>query len=96
MKKQKIVRVQEDGGDGSYLTYDDKYLDRSTIRPTGRPTAEEYAELCDQDAEDRNAHDFCGTHNGLLELLTRNKFRDVRLIMKKIAEHGGLQQIDDE
>lgn len=83
MVKHKIVRLREEVGDGSCLHYDDDYLDRDMILPTGRPTASEYAELCDQDAENRNAHDFCGTHKAMLELLVRNKFRDLRLMMKK-------------
>lgn len=54
-------------------------------------TLEELVELCDQDAEGINAHDFCGTHRLLGAVLFRRVGRGTAtIIMRDIAERRGL------
>lgn len=53
-------------------------------------TLEELAELCDQDAENWNAHDFCGSHRLLASLLHRHCGRGKATeIMLDVAKYGG-------
>jgi hypothetical protein len=56
-----------------------------------RATLEELVHLCDHDAESINAHDFCGAHRLLGEVLYRNLGRaKATKIMLDIAERRGL------
>lgn len=61
---------------------------------TGQPTTADLVNLCDQDAENRNAHDFCGVHKALRKVLLK-KFghEQTHQIMSEIASFGGLQGI---
>jgi hypothetical protein len=54
-------------------------------------TLEELVELCDQDAESVNAHDFCGAHRLLAAVLYRNLGRATATdVMRDIAYRRGL------
>lgn len=91
-----IIRRQE--GEWSGLSYnnDHWYKDGSPeLLPLGTPTADEYADLCDSEAENANHHDFCGVHKALLALL-RNEMVDegkVVGVMRAIAERGGFMDM---
>ena len=56
-----------------YLTYNGKVYGDAKVVSTGGSdaTLEELVQLCDQDAEDRNAHDFCSAHRLLGAVLFR-------------------------
>jgi hypothetical protein len=75
-----------------YLSYDGKvYGDAKVLSRGGLDaTLEELVQLCDHDAEDRNAHDFCGAHRLLGALLFRRYGRE-SATMREIAMFGGLQ-----
>lgn len=78
-----------------FLSYDggDPYFPFHTILSTGADdaTLEELVRLCDQDAENRNAHDFCGTHRLLGAVLYRQYGREAATAtMREIAFLGGL------
>lgn len=76
-----------------YLTYDGKVYGKAKIVSTGGEdaTLEELVRLCDQDAEDRNAHDFCGIHRLLGAVLYRRYGRDSATeTMLDIAQFGGI------
>lgn len=54
-------------------------------------TLEQLVGLCDHDAENINAHDFCGTHRLLGAILFRRLGREVATrVMRDIAERRGL------
>lgn len=92
MKKREIVRCEEDGC--TYLTYDTTYT--KPIERRVKPTLAEAVELCDHDAENRNAHDFCGVHKKLAKLIERVAGIDVAdTVMREIADYGGLQGMND-
>lgn len=60
------------------------------VNDGGDATLEELVELCDQDAESRNAHDFCGSHRLLGGLLHRHLGRaKATEVMLDIARYGG-------
>ncbi len=86
----KICRVRDEEWEG--LVYDDGHESRERL-PLGDPTPEEYAELCDDQAENENMHDFCGVHAALLKVLRDNVASPKALdgIMRTVAENGGLQ-----
>ncbi len=90
-----IIRIRETGT----LWYDntDKpYFSDNERLPIGKPTAAEYATLCDEKAEDSNYHDFNGTHVALLAILSKYvPYAKVLSIMQDIALKGGLQNIDN-
>jgi hypothetical protein len=77
-----------------YLTYDGKVYGDAKVVSKGAldATLEELVGLCDQDAESRNAHDFCGAHRLLGAILFRNYGREsATKTMRDIALLGGLQ-----
>lgn len=77
-----------------YLTYDGNVYGDAQVLSTGGgdATLEELVALCDHDAENRNAHDFCGTHRLLGAILFRSYGREsATKTMLEIALHGGLQ-----
>jgi hypothetical protein len=77
-----------------HLTYSGRVLGKGRILSTGAAdaTLEELVGLCDQDAESRNAHDFCGTHRLLGAVLFRQYGREsATKTMREIALLGGLQ-----
>jgi hypothetical protein len=93
---RKIVRVRD--GEWVGLAYnDDGWHKPADCLSLGNPTAQEYAELCDQEAEHSNRHDFCGVHAGLLALLRKHVDRIPTLhLMRSIAEAGGLMALREE
>jgi hypothetical protein len=77
-----------------YLTYNGKVYGDAKVVSTGGSdaTLEELVQLCDQDAEDRNAHDFCSAHRLLGAVLFRCYGREsATATMLEIALLGGLQ-----
>lgn len=93
--KRKIARIRD--RELTYLVYEGNYSADEVV-PLGKPTVEEYADLCDQQAENENAHDFCGTHKALLDKVLRPNVASPKAllnIMRDIAEAGGLQRIDE-
>jgi hypothetical protein len=77
-----------------YLTYDGNVYGDAKVVSTGGSdaTLEELVRLCDQDAEDRNAHDFCSVHRLLGAVLFRRYGRESSTAtMLEIALLGGLQ-----
>jgi hypothetical protein len=77
-----------------YLTYDGAvYGDARILSAGGRDaTLEELVGLCDRDAEDRNAHDFCSVHRLLGAVLFAQHGREsATATMLEIALFGGLQ-----
>ncbi len=76
-----------------YLTYDGTvYGDAKVISRGGEDaTLEELVELCDRDAEDVNAHDFCSIHRLLGAVLFRRYGREsATASMRDIALMRGL------
>jgi hypothetical protein len=90
---RKIVRIQD--GEWTGLAYnDDGFYPDDQLLPLGKPTAEEYAALCDQQAENANRHDFCGVHASLLRYIRAAvNEKGALAVMKDIAEHGGLWEL---
>jgi hypothetical protein len=77
-----------------YLSYDrDVYGDGKVLSKGGKDaTLEELVSLCDQDAENCNAHDFCGIHRLLGAVFYRRFGRESSTsTMLDIALLGGLQ-----
>ncbi len=77
-----------------FLTYDGKVYGDAKVLSKGAEdaTIEELVELCDQDAEGHNAHDFCGAHRLLGAVLFQNYGREsATATMREIALLGGLQ-----
>ncbi len=74
-----------------YLTYEEPGSDDKLIGRGGADaTLEELVGLCDHDAENCNAHDFCGSHRLLGAILYRHLGRSQATnIMLDIARHGG-------
>lgn len=60
-------------------------------RDAAKATLEDLVELCDQDAESINAHDYCGAHRLLGAVLYRQLGRaKATKVMREIAERRGL------
>src|SRR5512134_207156 len=78
-----------------FLTYESpRMFPDGALLSTGvaDATLEELVELCDHDAENRNAHDFCGVHRLLGAVLFRRYGREsATATMAEIALLGGLQ-----
>ncbi len=76
-----------------YLTYekpDKKAGDKLISKGGDDATLEELVMLCDHDAENCNAHDFCGSHRLLGGVLYRILGRRLATqIMLEIARRGG-------
>jgi hypothetical protein len=93
MSKKKTIYVYTeedcDGVEVEYLTYE-----RTGARKAkpSELTPERIAEFLDQDAENRNAHDFCGVHVKLLVML--KVYSCAKAIMLQLAERGGLQGLN--
>jgi hypothetical protein len=66
-------------------------------KPADDATLEQIAEMCDQEAENANHHGMVGVHAWLAKVLQKECGDwDVALrIMRTIAEHGGLHEIDE-
>lgn len=90
MTKQVIVRVVDENG-SKFLAYADRDVAGMTIDTDTDFKLEELADLCDEQAEQSNAHDFVGSHRSLAALLFREVGREpATRIMRHIAEMGGL------
>jgi hypothetical protein len=87
MARQKIVAVRE--GDATGFAYESEGIYYDEVID-GVPTLKDLANLCDQNAESINAHDFVGVHRLLSTLLAARVADDAYGIMKQIAELGGL------
>jgi hypothetical protein len=77
-----------------YLSYDGTVYGKAKIVSKGGrdATLEELVQLCDHDAEDRNAHEFCGAHRLLAAVLySRYRRESATATMLEIALLGGLQ-----
>jgi hypothetical protein len=87
MPKKTIIWVTEDG-EGPRLAYRNLFA-AGPAAPEA--TLEQLADLCDQEAESENAHDFVGAHRLLAALLFRRLGRETATaIMREVAELGGL------
>lgn len=100
--KHQIYRVEDKdecydartGDPVPFLTYEGTVYGDAKIIDIGAvdATLEELVELCDQDAENRNAHEFCGAHRLLGAVLFRQYGRlSATATMRNIALLGGLQ-----
>ncbi len=78
-----------------YLTYDVPMAGDEVISTGGTDASlEELVDLCDHDAQNTNAHDFCGTHRLLGAVLYRKLGRPGAVtIMLDIATRGGLHRM---
>lgn len=86
-----LVWCQEEEGGARFLHYKDGWEIDMVSADTRDATLEELADLCDQCAENVNAHDFVGVHRLLAALLQRELGRDgAKVVMRHIAELGGL------
>src|SRR5947208_10047142 len=79
-----------------YLTYYEPSGNDELMSAGGADaTLEELVQLCDQDAESINAHDFCGVHRLLGAVLFRKLGRTTATdIMLDIARRGGLHRMN--
>lgn len=78
-----------------YLTYETPFPPDEVIS-TGAAdaTLEELVDLCDHDAENINAHEFCGTHRLMGAVLYHKVGRTAATgIMLDIASRGGLHRM---
>jgi hypothetical protein len=95
--RREIWRVKTDdwtnanGDQIPYLTYNKPLLEEELVSSgADNATLEELVALCDQDAENCNAHEFCGSHRLLGALLHRHVGRTTATkIMLDIAMYGG-------
>lgn len=82
-----VWELDEDTGD-SFLAYE--HDDQESYEAPDA-SLEQLAELCDQDAESGNYHDFVGVHEKLGELLVKHVGEKTATnIIRDIAELGGL------
>lgn len=90
MVKLVICRVIDETGT-KFLAYGDAHIHGLALDPDTNFSLEELADLCDQQAEQINAHDFVGSHRLLAALLYREVGREsATRIMRQISEMGGL------
>jgi len=100
MTRRKIYCIEnlenncnQDGTAIPYLTYEKpnkKAGDIILSRGGTDATLEELVALCDHDAENQNAHDFCGSHRLLGAVLYRLVGRQLATaVMLDIAQRGG-------
>ncbi len=92
--KHEIFRILYQNETDPYLSYDGEVYGADKIISTGGTdaTLEELVDLCDKDAENRNAHDFCCIHRLLGAVLYRRYGREsATAAMLDIAMLGGLQ-----
>lgn len=89
MSKRKIVL--KGTKEESWLDYAEEGMHDPILNKNPTPTLEEFANLCDQDAESWNHHSFVGLHKLLCALLFRHLGRErTTEIIHEIAEYGGL------
>jgi len=74
-----------------------RHLPKGTIihsRDAVDATLDELTHICDQRAESYNEHEFCGVHETLGRLLTKQVGeKKTTEIMLEIARHGGIQHL---
>lgn len=94
MGRKTIVWTREDGDEADHLAYrDPKWGIDGPSADAAR--AEDLADLCDQEAEGANVHDFCGVHRLLAALLHEHVGREkATAILRDIAERGGLHAMN--
>ena len=89
MSKRKIIRLGTD--EENYLGYKEEEMYGPILDENPTLTLEELADLCDQEAESRNNHNFVGSHKILSALLFKQLGREkATKIMQEIAEYSGL------
>lgn len=88
---KKIYMVRRDGDEAEYL--DTSKLDCDSWREANDAdlTPNAVGEMCDQDAENGNRHDFVGVHRKLFKMLAKQvNGPSLHRIMRKIVDAGGL------
>lgn len=74
-----------------YFTYYGEDAEEVIAKDANSATLEQLVALCDHDAENVNAHDYCGSHRLLGAVLYRNLGRNLATkIMLDIANRRGL------
>lgn len=82
--------IDKTGDPVPHLTYQKPPRKELVSKGGADAKLEELVELCDQDAESCNAHDFCGSHRLLASLLHRHLGRlSATNIMLDVARYGG-------
>jgi hypothetical protein len=90
MSKTEMFRCYDEDGNSylSYVPYGDRNEELTSEQQT---TLEQLADLCDQEAESENLHEYVGAHRILAALLHQQQGREqATRIMFAIAELGGL------
>jgi hypothetical protein len=94
MARRTIVWHQAIGEDRPWLNYRDPGW-KIDGPPAHDATLEQLADLCDNQAEQINAHDYVGTHRLLAAVLYRHVGRETATaILRDIAELGGLHAMN--
>jgi len=92
-KKRKLVFFREEEGGPEFLDYSSPKWHMHGERPAlpKEVSLNMLAEMCDQDAENKNRHDFCGAHKALAKFLRETlPIKTVEKVMYELAERGGL------
>lgn len=91
MPKKEVVIVHNSEESDFYLDYKDEIILQEGDEIGDSIPLKALADFCDQYAESRNNHEFCGTHRLLAIILFKQVGKDkATSIMKEIAEYGGL------
>jgi hypothetical protein len=94
MPRKEIVIVRNSEDPDFYIDYKDEILLAEGDKTEDSIPLKLLADFCDQYAESRNNHDFCGTHRLLAVILLKHVGEDkATSIMREIAEYGGLDGI---
>lgn len=96
MPKHKVYKFKSDGDSVAFLSYYEPKPEVGDIaEDVGKPTLEEWAELCDLHAENCNYHDFVGVHKVLGFMLANELgMTQATKIMRQIAQRGGLHRLN--
>lgn len=82
-----------DDEDETYLRFRDE-TSSDDVRTEPVPTLEELADFCDNRCENRNYHDFVGSHRALAVILIRSVGREKATeIMRTVAEYDSLDTL---
>jgi hypothetical protein len=85
--------ISDEDCDGEWLGIDDdaRYADKARKIPFSKVTVEMMADMLDQDAENGNAHDYCGAHKSLACLLAKHApRRKIARVFRDLVALGGL------
>lgn len=94
-EKRKLVFVKPDADYPPVWKFEDSYNRADIVPHDAPPTLEEIVRVCDQDAENCNAHDFVGAHRLLVAVLFRSVGRaKATEIFLEIAGMGGLHSMN--